>query len=127
MHLLLDTHIVVWTIDKSLDQWHPEIARLRRQQTSLCFVSTASLWEIKIKHDLGKLKIDMQLAALPEFLEGQGMNRLGVAPDHVVHGVDPMPRTRDPFDRLLLAQAQIEGMRLVAVDTQVAGHPVTFR
>jgi PIN domain nuclease of toxin-antitoxin system len=127
MRLLLDTHIVIWTINRSLEQRFPTIAGVVNDASNDCFVSAASLWEINIKHSVGKLEIDMELRGIPEFLENQGVYLVGITADHAVAEVDPEPPTKDPFDRLLLAQAQIEGMRFVTVDRALARHPVTFR
>jgi PIN domain nuclease of toxin-antitoxin system len=127
MKLLLDTHIVVWTLDRSLRARFQGIDLLLCDTSNELFVSAASLWEINLKHSVGKLEIDMKLSEIPEFLEDQGMFLVGVTADHALAGVLPEPLTKDPFDRLLLAQAQIEGMRFVTVDKALADHPVTFR
>jgi PIN domain nuclease of toxin-antitoxin system len=127
MKLLLDTHIVIWLIDRSLTARFPRIEDLLSDGRNDCFVSSASLWELKLKHDVGKLEIDMTLSEIPDFLENQGMYLIGVTADHAMADVNPKPPTKDPFDRLLLAQAQIEGMRFVTVDRALADHPVTFR
>ncbi len=127
MNLLLDTHIVIWTLDRSLAWRYPKIEQLTHDQGNSSFVSAASLWEINIKLGVGKLKIDMPTAEIPEFLLSQSFYQLGIAAEHALHNVEPAPPTRDPFDRLLLAQAQIEGMRFVTVDRALADHPVTFR
>ncbi len=127
MKLLLDTHIVIWTIDRSLVRRYPEIARLLQDEANSSYVSAASLWEINIKVGIRKLDIDIKTAKIPDFLMSQGLYQLGIAAEHALHDVTPEPPTRDPFDRLLLAQAQIEGMRFVTADSKLADHPVTFR
>jgi PIN domain nuclease of toxin-antitoxin system len=127
VNLLLDTHIVIWTIDRSLPRRYPNIQRLIAESGNSSFVSAASLWEINIKLGVGKLKIDMDALEIPDFLMSQGLYQLGIAAEHALANVVPEPPTRDPFDRLLLAQAQIEGMRFVTVDRALADHPVTFR
>ena len=127
MKLLLDTHVVIWTIDGSLEDRFPEIGRVVADGRNDCYVSAASLWEINLKHNAGKLEIEMELSDIPEFLESQRMYLVGIAADHALAKIEPEPPTRDPFDRLLLAQAQIEGMRFVTVDRALADHPVTFR
>jgi PIN domain nuclease of toxin-antitoxin system len=127
MRLLLDTHVVIWTIDRSLEDRFPTIARIVSNGWNDCFVSAASLWEINLKLSAGKIEVYLTLSEVPEFLENQGMYVIGVAADHAVAEPDPLPPTRDPFDRLLLAQAQRENMRFVTVDRALADHPVTFR
>jgi PIN domain nuclease of toxin-antitoxin system len=91
------------------------------------FVSVASLWEIAIKSRLGKLALRFPVEALESFVEGIGAALLVIDARHVVTAADPEPNTRDPFDRLLVAQAQIEGLRLVTLDRALANHPVAWR
>jgi PIN domain nuclease of toxin-antitoxin system len=127
VNLLLDTHLVIWTLDRSLKQRYPQIQQLIESPDNSSFVSAASLWEINIKLGVGKLKIDMPTEEIADFLVSQGLYQLGIAAEHALANLVPLPATRDPFDRLLLAQAQIEGMRFVTVDRALADHPVTFR
>ena len=127
MRLLLDTHIVIWTLDRSLSTRLPAIGQVVNDGRNACFVSAASLWEINLKHAVGKLEIDMTLSDIPDFLESQGIWLVGITAEHALANSIPEPTTKDPFDRLLLAQAQIEGMRFVTVDRALADHPVTFR
>lgn len=88
-------------------------------------MSAASLWEIAIKSRLGKLRLAPTLDALPELLEGLGIGILPITEQHAVASVQPDPKTRDPFDRMLLAQCQIEGMRLLTQDCALIDHPVS--
>jgi PIN domain nuclease of toxin-antitoxin system len=73
------------------------------------------------------LKFGIPLADLAGFLETIGTVLLPISRDHVLAEVDPAPETRDPFDRLLLAQCQVEGMRLVTRDRALAAHPLAWR
>lgn len=84
-------------------------------------------WEIAIKDRLGKLPMRTSPQSLPEALAAAGIAILGINYRHVLAGLDPEPATRDPFDRLLLAQCQVEGMRLVTVDRVLAAHPLAWR
>ncbi len=89
--------------------------------------SIVSLWEIAIKVRLGKLMTRVALADIAGTLESQGVTRVGLNVHHVVREAEPVPMTRDPFDRLLLAIAQIEGWKLVTVDRALTSHPAAFR
>jgi len=89
--------------------------------------SVASLWEIAIKWRLGKLPIKTPPSALPDVLSRGKISLLNIDHRHVLAALDPEPATRDPFDRLLLAQCQVEGMRLVTVDKALAVHPLAWR
>lgn len=89
--------------------------------------SVASLWEIAIKWRLGKLPIKTPPSALPDVLSRGKISLLNIGHRHILAELNPEPDTRDPFDRLLLAQCQIEGMRLVTVDRVLAAHPLAWR
>ncbi len=91
------------------------------------FVSVASLWEIAIKYRLGKLALDMQLEDLPLYCESLLYGILPVVTAHAIEDLRDQPSTRDPFDRLLLAQCQVEGLRLVTTDRALVVHPLAWR
>ncbi len=87
-------------------------------------LSVTSLWEIAIKFRLGKLPLSVGLADLPQVAERFGIGILPIAVEHVVVELQQAPPTNDPFDRLLLAQCQVEGLRLVTVDRALIDHPL---
>jgi PIN domain nuclease of toxin-antitoxin system len=91
------------------------------------FYSVASLWEIAIKMRLGKLEPRLPLFDIPPFLDASGFILLGIDVAHVLQTLDPEPPTRDPFDRLLLAQCYVEGLKLITVDRALVDHPLAFR
>ena len=91
------------------------------------FASIASLWEIAIKTRLGKLDPMIPPTDLPGYYQTIGLALLPVDEHHVLAEVVPEPATRDPFDRLLLAQCQVEGLRLITADRALAGHPFAWR
>jgi len=125
MRLLLDTHIVISLLDLTFEQAYPQSVPALRAASS--FVSAASLWEIAIKTRLGKLDLPVPLHEMEPTLNRERVSVIVILPIHVIADIRPDVATRDPFDRLLLAQAQIEGMRFVTVDRALADHPVTFR
>ncbi len=86
------------------------------------YVSAVSLWEIAIKSRLGKLRLPCALDELPVLLETLDFDILHIDERHVLALVEPAPATRDPFDRLLLAQCQVEGFLLVTVDRALVEH-----
>jgi PIN domain nuclease of toxin-antitoxin system len=90
------------------------------------FVSVATLWEITIKARLGKLDPGMPVEELADYLESAGFLLLDVTRHHAVASVDPEPPTRDPFDRMLLAQCGVEGLSLVTLDRALAVHPLAL-
>ena len=127
MRVLLDSHIVVAISLRQLIERFPRVAQLTESTGTLAFVSSASLWEIAIKARLGKLVIGGPVSALPDYLEALGFVLLSVQPDHAIADVSPEPSTKDPFDRMLLAQCQVEGLQLVTADRALADHPLAWR
>ncbi len=119
MTLLLDTHVLLWWLadhpDLPLGVRH-EITRAPR-----CYVSAASIWEATIKRALGKLDCPSGLAAV---VQTEGFDPLPVSLEHAeaVGGLPPLHG--DPFDRLLIAQAQLEGLTLVTRDDRIGRYDV---
>ena len=124
MRLLLDTHAFIW--------WDSEPEKLSDRVLALCqdaenelILSVVSLWEIQIKSDLDKIKLK---APLMELVEGQQqLNALRLLPvdaPHVFELNALPPLHNDPFDRMLVAQARVEGLRLVSHDSIVKDYPV---
>ncbi len=116
MKLLLDTHTFIW--------WDSEPAKLSPQAIALCqdqqnslVLSVASVWEMQIKLQLGKLKLTLPLAELIE--SQQQTNHLETLPVLLTHvlALQHLPaHHKDPFDRLLIAQANIEDVVIVSND-----------
>ncbi|MEF3135191.1 type II toxin-antitoxin system VapC family toxin [Rhizobium sp. 268] len=127
MRLLLDTHIVLAILRKDVGQRFPEIAALLGDSKTEGFVSVASLWETAIKARLGKLDTGMPLEDIARSLEEIGLILLRIEIQHVIIAADPEPDTRDPFDRLLLAQCKVEGLQLATVDRLLVDHPLALR
>jgi PIN domain nuclease of toxin-antitoxin system len=73
------------------------------------------------------LAITLPLSDFPPRLQHMGIGLIDVRRAHVLHELDPLPPTNDPFDRLLLAVAAVEGASLVTVDDKLADHPLVWR
>lgn len=127
MRLLLDTNILIALANRTLIGRAPRIATLVASPDSRSLVSAASLWEIAIKVRLGKLDVGVDLDELPGYVEAIGLGVLAIDGRHAVAALDPEPATRDPFDRLLLAQCAVEGLRLVTLDRALSIHPLVCR
>jgi len=127
MRLLLDTHIFLALIERSAANLPSAVAGALSDPDGEHFLSAASLWEIAIKSRLGKLGLRTPLGALPELLDLLGVQIISIDARHALASVAPEPTTRDPFDRMLLAQCQVEGMRLVTIDRALASHPLAAR
>jgi PIN domain nuclease of toxin-antitoxin system len=117
MKLLLDTHAFLWFIMGSSNM-SPSARALIEDEASERFLSVASLWEIAIKLSIGKLTLSAPFDVLiPQQLGLNGIELLGIAIDHVTV-VSTLPsHHRDPFDRLLIAQAIVESMPIISIDT----------
>lgn len=124
MRLLLDTHVALWGIS-DYERLASETQRLLQDPENDVFVSVVTLWEIAIKFALPKGRPDdMPVSAgeaLAEFLAA-GYQVLDVMAPHALAVASLPPLHKDPFDRMLIAQARIEPMRLVTVDRMVAAY-----
>ena len=125
MRLLLDSHFLIAIVNDSATPAQDRIIHACASADLRC-ASVASLWEIAIKHRLGKLRLAASLARLPELLESYDFSILDINRRHVLEDLREPPQTKDPFDQLLLAQCQVEGMRLVTTDRALANHPLTW-
>ena len=124
MRLLLDTHIVLGIINGRTTDFPAATRELLSVPHGEYYASVASLWEIAVKSRLGKLQISCDLQALPDWLLSAGVELIAINEHHVLTAVHPEPPTRDPFDRLLLAQCDVEDLRLVTVDRALVSHPL---
>ncbi|SAK99330.1 PilT protein-like protein [Caballeronia temeraria] len=118
MRLLLDTHVYVWSV--SNDRRMPNDFRKMIAKAEQVFVSTASIWELSIKSARGKLEPNGERAI--DELNEQSVIVLPVQLKHAL-AVRAMPDLhRDPFDRVLVAQARTEVLRFLTVDSELAGY-----
>jgi PIN domain nuclease of toxin-antitoxin system len=118
MRLILDTHALLWLMQAD-SRLKPGARTLIHSATEV-YVSSASIWEISIKHRLGKLPEDPEI--IVEQLENAGMKELPVINRHAVAAGRLPLLHADPFDRLLVAQAITENMRLLTADAQLADY-----
>ena len=127
MKVLLDTHVVLAIVNDDVGKLPKAVIELLARSDVQCSVSVASLWEIAIKSRLGKLFVSGPVLELDATCEAFAIEILPITAHHVLTGVSPEPPTRDPFDRLLLAQASVEGLPLVTLDRALIGHPVAWQ
>jgi PIN domain nuclease of toxin-antitoxin system len=126
VRLLLDTQVLIALIEQRPDRLGRQIEAVLSARESAFSVSVASLWEIAIKTRLGKLGLNVDIDLLPELIAAMRFDLLSILARHVLAKAEPEPPTRDPFDRLLLAQCAVEGLRLVTIDRALAAHPLAF-
>lgn len=89
--------------------------------------SVASLWEIAIKARLRKLEVNVEPGDIAPLLRSLSIDVLPITERHATAELTTVPPTRDPFDRMLLAQCQVEDLRLVTVDRALVGHPLAWQ
>jgi PIN domain nuclease of toxin-antitoxin system len=124
--LLLDTQLLLWAAGQPEKLPAEAKALLEAPDNELLF-SAASVWEITIKKGLGREDFRVEPRVLRRGLLDNGYVELPITSQHAV-GVDGLPALhRDPFDRLLVAQAQSEGIMLITTDPQVAEYPGPVR
>ena len=126
MRLLLDTHIVLAISERRRFAKRIDSVSVTSGAND-CHVSVATLWEIAIKERIGKLRPAVAASDLATFLEIAGIGILDINRHHAIESVTPEPFTNDPFDRMLLAQCKVEGLRLVTFDRALVVHPLAWR
>lgn len=126
MKLLLDTHAFIWMFDEPEKLSPKALAALADPGNDL-ILSAASVWEMQIKIQLGKLKFTVPLRELVESQkQTNGVHVLPVELGHVL-ALDALPaQHKDPFDRLLIAQANVEDAFLVSGDPVFSSYPVNL-
>jgi PIN domain nuclease of toxin-antitoxin system len=120
LKLLLDSHVLVWfaAADPTLAS---EAKRAILDDANAAIVSVASVWELELKRAKGTLRVPQDAGAR---LNPAGFELLDVTLPHVVRAAELPPHHRDPFDRLLIAQAQAEGLTLVTADAALERYDV---
>jgi PIN domain nuclease of toxin-antitoxin system len=124
MRLLLDPHVFIWWASAPEKLSTKALAACQDRDNSL-ILSVASVWEMQIKLQLGKLEL---ISSVKELVERQQqMNDLQLLPvelPHVLALSDLPPHHKDPFDRLIVTQANVEGLLLVSADRRIADYAV---
>ena len=123
MRVLLDTHTLLWWLDggKKLSQRARQT--IQGQETSV-LVSAASAWEIAIKSQMGKLEAGPLIADFGKELEQEGFEELAISAEHAIRAGLLRGRHKDPFDRMLAAQAQAENLAIVSNDQSFDNYAV---
>jgi PIN domain nuclease of toxin-antitoxin system len=120
--LLLDTYLLLWAAD-SIERVPPNARTLMSDPQNELLFSAASLWEIAIKSSLNRPDFSVDTRRLRRGLIDNGYRELLISSEHAIAINTLPPIHKDPFDRLLLAQAMIEGILLLTDDATVARYP----
>ena len=125
MKYLLDTHVLLWYIEDS-DKLSETMANIIEDASTQKYVSITSLWEFSIKYGMDKLQFDGGLSHLWDIITKNGFIILPIAQAHLASIIRLPFIHRDPFDRLLIATAQTEGMTLLTADENIHKYDVPF-
>jgi PIN domain nuclease of toxin-antitoxin system len=126
MKLLLDTHLLLWAAGEP-GRLSAEVRALIDSPENELFFSVASLWEIAIKQGLGRDDFQVDARLLRRGLLDNGYRELPIGSEHAVTVSSLPPIHKDPFDRMLVAQAMVEGVSLLTADVFVAQYPGPVR
>jgi PIN domain nuclease of toxin-antitoxin system len=124
VNILLDTHVFIWSTGNP-ERLSQRVTNLLTDTSNTWMLSIASVWEIQIKLQLGKLNLNSSLPVLIE--NQQRVNNLQLLPIELAHiwGLTNLPNHhRDPFDRLLIAQVIVEQIPIVSIDSVFDNYPI---
>lgn len=124
MNLLFDTHIFIWWADEPAKLSIFVIAALEDENNRL-FLSDASIWEMQIKIQLGKMELKLPLKELIESQRQENeVEVLPITTQHILEFENFPFHHKDPFDRILIAQSIVEDLTVVTVDSEFRAYPV---
>ena len=124
MRVLLDTHVLLWWLDGDA-RLGAAARRILADGVNELLWSSASTWELAIKLQLGRVRLNGPLDAfIPRVMASEGLTPLPIHHVHAARVAELPPHHRDPFDRMLIAQANIEGVPLMTADERIAAYEV---
>ena len=126
MNLLPDTHLIVWAFDAAA-RVPPDAAALISDSENRIYFSAATVWEVAIKSALKRFDFQIDPDSLLEGLLANGYLELPITSAHAAAVRDLPPIHKDPFDRMLIAQASVERITLLTTDRKVAKYPGPIR
>ena len=125
MRILIDTHILIWHLEGDA-QLSPDRRSLISDPRNSAFVSIVSLWEIAIKTSRGKLSLSRPIDEIFTEINRSTVSILSIEPDHALK-VSSLPfHHKDPFDRLIIAQAIVDDISIISTDRSFSDYEVTL-
>ena len=121
MRLLLDTHLLLWAAGAP-ERLPVAAAEMIEDEANALMFSAASLWEVAIKAGLGRADFTVDAGMLRRGLVENGYEELAISGAHACRVASLPPLHRDPFDRMLVAQAMVEGVSFLTADPVLAGY-----
>ncbi|WP_144635461.1 type II toxin-antitoxin system VapC family toxin [Bordetella genomosp. 13] len=122
MRLLLDTHLLLWAAGQP-DRLPKTARAMLEDPAHQLYFSAASIWEVAIKSGLGRADFQVDARAFRRALADNGYEELPIISAHAAAVAGLPPLHKNPFDRMLVAQASIEGITLLTSDAAVAAYP----
>lgn len=122
----MDTHLLLWAAGEPR-KLSRKARRILEDAASELWFSAASLWEVTIKHGLGRSDFRVEPRRLRRGLLDNDWRELAISSDHALATLQLPPIHKDPFDRMLVAQAQVEGVTLITSDHTVGQYPGQIR
>jgi PIN domain nuclease of toxin-antitoxin system len=124
VNILLDTHAMLWFLEGDHQRLSEKSKNAIEAKVNSKFVSIASLWEISIKINIGKLKLQNDLDGLQRLINSNGFKILSIQLTHLKTNLKLELRHRDPFDRLIISQAATEDFHVVTKDPNFSLYPI---
>ncbi len=118
MNYLLDTHILIWWLENN-KKLSPQFRSIIANPNNTIFVSIATYWEIAIKLSLGKIRLKV---SLDKFIEKSDTQTLGIETKHLFSLLKLPPLHHDPFERILVSQAQCQKLTLLSADPKITAY-----
>jgi PIN domain nuclease of toxin-antitoxin system len=115
MKILLDTHAFIWFVEDDI-QLPDSLKRIIESPSNEIYLSIASIWEMAIKIQLKKLKIDKSIKEIIDLVSYNGFELLPILPEHIIKLSTLDFHHRDPFDRIVIAQGMVENHQIVSKD-----------
>ena len=125
MDLLIDTHVLIWFITDDI-KLPPKTRQIIENIENDCFVSIATYWEIAIKHSLGRLDLNSGLENIFQIIEETGFETLPITVNQILNNARLEFHHKNPFDRIIIAQAISENLSLITKDEQFKEYKVSL-
>lgn len=122
MNYLLDTHALIWLFEGD-EKLSKNVRQIIENQENVCFVSSATLWEIAIKLSIEKLEMNFSYRDFTRLIWENGIEILDIKAEHCIKLLELPFYHKDPFDRLIIAQSIIEDMVIISRDSQFNNYP----
>jgi PIN domain nuclease of toxin-antitoxin system len=117
MNLLVDTHALIWFITDN-NKLPINTRKFIESNDNDCYVSIATFWEIGIKNSIGRLDLNSDLQKIFQIIEESGFDILPITTSHILQNADLELYHQDPFDRIIIAQAIVEKMTIITIDSE---------